>query len=76
MARKVQNDQNLWKMIDELADIEFIANALYGGDVVLSNFFSHFSNMHINRSCQHVDIRPPDVLKEFVSIEDLVGILR
>ena len=75
MARKVQNDQNLRKMIGELADIEFIANALHGGDVVLSNFLSHFSNMHIHRSCQHVDIRPPDVLKEFVSIENLVGIL-
>ena len=75
MACKVQNDQNLRKMKGELADIEFIANALYGGDIVFTNFLSHFSNVHVHRSCQDVDIRPPDVLKEFVPIEDLVGIL-
>ena len=54
--------------IDErLLQFKLISNTFYGGDTIQIEFLSDFSDMYINGSVAHNDIRSPYLMKNLIS---------
>ena len=60
----------------QLVEAEFVTNAFYCGDKIVTDFLTDFADMNIDRAGQHINIGPPNVLQQVLATEHLVGILR
>lgn len=45
-----------------LSHFEFISHAFYGCDIIVADFFPHFSNVYIHRTSQNKYIRSPNIV--------------
>src|SRR5690606_17929706 len=73
-ASKSASTRELYTIV--LVQAEFISDTFYCRNIIISDFFSHLSDVHVDGPCEHIHIGAPDILQQVFPAKDFVRILR